>query len=144
MQEYQTPVSGPIRFSPTIQEYLGTRYYRSKRDGKYRSNDGRQLHRVIYSHVFGNIPHGWQVHHKDRDQQNNSLDNLQALAPLDHWNEHRDLHLISLDQGRRKERHPSVPYTCQWCGKQGVTAYRGTRLWCSRACTNAAWRDRHG
>ncbi len=48
-------------------------------------------HRAMpVSHVvwmFGTrvpLPDGWQVHHRDKDVQNNSFDNLIAVHPIDH------------------------------------------------------------
>jgi len=45
--------------------------------------DGRRvlLHRVVWEEANGPIPRGFVVHHKDLDQKNNSIENLE-LIPL--------------------------------------------------------------
>lgn len=38
------------------------------------------IHRLVYTAFVGVIPQGYHVDHKDNDQQNNRLDNLQLLT----------------------------------------------------------------
>jgi hypothetical protein len=85
----------PTVISPTIQEFLGVRYYRHGRTGFFprRKNcpvPREMISRAVWRDAYGNIPHGWVVHHKDRDRTNNQLENLIAMAPLDHADEHRE------------------------------------------------------
>ena len=46
------------------------------------------LHRRIWEDNHGPIPKGTQVHHKDGDHTNNSIDNLEVLSPGDHRRKH--------------------------------------------------------
>lgn len=55
---------------------------------KYRSN-----YRKIYEQDFGSIPNDnnnipFDIHHKDGDRTNNSIENLEALSVQDHYNRH--------------------------------------------------------
>ena len=54
------------------------------------------LHREIYKKYNGEIPEGWEIHHKDCNKTNNSPENLVALSS----SQHRLLH----EQIRREKR----------------------------------------
>lgn len=53
-----------------------------------KGNTGKKLHRLIYEHVKGKIPQGYEIHHKDGDKLNNSIENLEALTPYEHRQRH--------------------------------------------------------
>jgi hypothetical protein len=120
-----------------------------------RGQPTKTLHREIYSDAYGNIPHGWHVHHKDRDRQNNSIENLVALSPIDHWAEHieeqrakaeanRAMLLDNLSRGRKKPR-PLAAFTCTICAKEYVARpSHGLRrnICCSPACLKVSYRRR--
>lgn len=60
-----------------------------------RGNNGRistRIHRLVAEHFIGEIPKGYQVHHKDGNKQNNCVDNLEILSPGDHAVESRKMH----------------------------------------------------
>lgn len=46
------------------------------------------VHNIVYAWHKGEIPYGYQVHHKDRNKSNNNIDNLIALTPEEHREEH--------------------------------------------------------
>jgi hypothetical protein len=69
------------------QRFLGVSYYEC---GFYWQRDGVRLHRVVFEHFHGDIPEGWQVHHRDEDRSNNHPGNLALL----HGSEHARLHSI--------------------------------------------------
>lgn len=54
------------------------------------------LHREVYKKYNGDIPKGWEIHHKDCDKTNNNPQNLIALSR----SQHRLLH----EQLRREKR----------------------------------------
>lgn len=54
------------------------------------------LHRKVYEKYNGEIPKGWEIHHKDCNKRNNDPSNLVALSS----SQHRLLH----EELRRKER----------------------------------------
>lgn len=79
--------------------YNGKRYHRypeSKRSQHrnyfYRHDKNNEspvaLHRQIWEDRNGPIPKGMQVHHRDNDFSNNSIENLELLSPGDHRRKH--------------------------------------------------------
>ena len=42
------------------------------------------VHRFLYEQVYGPIPKGYHIHHKDENKLNNSLNNLEMLSNSDH------------------------------------------------------------
>lgn len=81
--------------SETVQVYKGVRYSLC---GKYFQNSHlkgeKRLHRVVYIDNFGDIPDGYDVHHKDHDRSNNAISNLCVISRrehhLHHWEEKSD------------------------------------------------------
>jgi hypothetical protein len=54
----------------------------------YKKLYGKHEHRVIAEKLFGPIPPGHHVHHKDGNRHNNSPENLEILSAADHAREH--------------------------------------------------------
>ena len=56
------------------------------------NDDGRitscYIHRAVYETFVGEIPAGYQIHHIDNNNENNSLSNLQLVDRLIHRREH--------------------------------------------------------
>lgn len=53
--------------------------------------DGKQnklLHRYIWEKYNGEIPEGYQIHHKDKNRKNYDLDNLELVDVRDHHRKH--------------------------------------------------------
>lgn len=48
----------------------------------------RYLHRDIYAATHGQIPEGYDVHHKDGNPLNNDISNLEAIPEGDHYRLH--------------------------------------------------------
>ena len=44
----------------------------------------KQAHRVIWEEAYGPIPAGYDIHHKDNNPHNNSLDNLMCMTHAEH------------------------------------------------------------
>lgn len=42
------------------------------------------FHRLVYEDFYGEIPDGYQVHHIDKNKDNNLISNLQLLSDSDH------------------------------------------------------------
>ena len=74
--------------APAVVEWNGSPYYYSKRTGYYRSSAGTELHRDMWALAFGPIADGVQIHHKDENRTNNTLDNLEALTSEAHARHH--------------------------------------------------------
>jgi hypothetical protein len=116
------------------QQYNGLTYYLLRKNGRPsgyvrlpESKGGRRvLHRDIYSGTYGNIPHGWHVHHMDGNVHNNVLENLKAMPKCDH------------DRLHQMERQGLVEFTCIIC-RQVTTGYSPidptlVRRYCSPQC----------
>ena len=58
----------------------GYKFRKDQKTGYYLSNNinGRRLrlHRYIYEKYNGEIPKGYDIHHKDHNKKNNTLENL--------------------------------------------------------------------
>lgn len=55
-------------------------------NGYYRATSGDRayLHRDTWVSHYGEIPEGWDIHHKDHDKTNNHIENLHCLSKSDH------------------------------------------------------------
>lgn len=66
----------------------GLRFRKDKKTGYYLSTyiNGKRyrLHRYLYEKYKGNIPKGYEVHHKDHNKDNNNLNNLVLLSAKEH------------------------------------------------------------
>jgi hypothetical protein len=71
-------------------QHKAVRYYFNKKTGYYQSNKGVKLHVEIYKSVYGEIPEGNVVHHKDGDKTNNDSTNLILMTA----SEHNKLHML--------------------------------------------------
>ena len=61
--------------------------FKRSKDGYY-LNPAGAMHRVVWNYFNGEIPEGYQIHHKDLDKNNNDISNLQLLT----FSEHAKIH----------------------------------------------------
>lgn len=54
---------------------------------KIETKASKHIHRLVYENFIGEIPDGYHIHHKDGDNQNNRIDNLELLSPSEHHTE---------------------------------------------------------
>lgn len=66
----------------------GMSFIRSGRKYYYNSHTRTYLHRYLWEKEYGKIPDGYQVHHKDHDPLNNSLDNFELIKRGEHQKHH--------------------------------------------------------
>ncbi|GBR73957.1 endonuclease HNH [Candidatus Termititenax aidoneus] len=52
----------------------------------------KNLHRYVWVKNFGKIPQGFFVHHKDKNKDNNKIDNLELLSANEHAQKHSYRH----------------------------------------------------
>ena len=78
-------VDVPEVVSPTKQVFRGEAYYLC---GFYFQRNGRRLHRAVWQAIYGEIPHGCHVHHRDGNRTNNHPSNLELLAAAEHLSHH--------------------------------------------------------
>ena len=70
-------------------EYGGNRYTLRENGYYARTNDDRSyLHRDIWEANFGEIPFGYEVHHKDGNKENNDPSNFECLESSEHGRKH--------------------------------------------------------
>lgn len=81
-------------------EYNGVRFYRYPNSNRRAHRDyfspGIQakqngvdlLHRQVWKDHFGDIPDGYQIHHKDENTLNNDLSNLECVTAKQHLHKH--------------------------------------------------------
>lgn len=90
--------------SPVIETYFGYRIYKNN-DGYKRivinSKEGTYnyaIHRLEWEFHHGEIPKGFEIHHKDHNRGNNDIDNLECVTPK----QHRRLHPEFTPRDRRQ------------------------------------------
>jgi uncharacterized protein YbdZ (MbtH family) len=120
--------------------FEGRDYYFDKTTGYYKSlmrhDDREYLHRAMWRSEHGNIPHGWHVHHKNEDKDDNRIDNFECL-PI---REHNLKHAATLaDNGRRMRQNLQITgeFVCEGCGTPFQAKNNGRNRWCSKKCANA-------
>lgn len=77
------------------------------------SSDWKLMAVVVWEKNHGQLPKGMVVHHKDRNQLNDDISNLQALTRADHLKEHR---------GEHKKSGPAYSKSSQKFAGSGTTA----------------------
>lgn len=110
--------------------FFNGRKYSHKSDGYWRATDGsrKPLHVAIWEAANGKVPDGYEIHHVDRNKDNNALENLQCLSIA----EHRRLHVkINRDKGILSP--PKYKTICAECGKEFLATVKHGKF-CSREC----------
>lgn len=99
----------------------------------HKNNHGRfvgsiGLHRFIWTYFNGEIPDGYEIHHRDFDKDNNDIANLELVTK----DEHQRIH------AERKIAHKKSVFTCAVCGKEFQAVNRGNNTYCSAECKHKA------
>jgi len=73
----------------------GYKFRKDKKTGYYLSSrkigtSRVRLHRYMWMKYYGEIPKGFEVHHKDGDKDNNEIENLELLSKKKHLKWHAD------------------------------------------------------
>lgn len=82
------------------------------------------LHREVWEHHFGPIPDGCDIHHRDFDKTNNSIENLECLTREDHK---KIKHPISEQRAIQHLKHLEAirPLTKAWhASPEGIAKHR--------------------
>lgn len=84
--------SVPMRARPPERHatYFNGRKFTLRNNGYYGATTGDRamMHRVVWEHHFGRIPHDHDIHHVDGDRLNNDLANLRLIAKAEHTRHH--------------------------------------------------------
>lgn len=118
--------------SDTKKIFNGYSFYKNK---KGRFTCTISLHRFLWMYLNGEIPEGYDVHHKDFNKDNNSIDNLQLLTK----DEHAKIHLA---HKIKKKHDKKMKFICQICGNEYESVNRGNNTYCSQTCKKIAERNR--
>lgn len=83
------------------QYFNGVKFTRDDKTGYYLNSSIRmRMHRYVWEFYYGEIPEGYQIHHKDRDKSNNDISNLEIIP----FSEHAKLH----NKERAETRHEEI------------------------------------
>jgi len=63
------------------------------------------LHQYVYEKEAGKIPEGFHIHHKDRNKDNNLIENLILLSSEDHSKEHGEYKYSNPERYRKQCEH---------------------------------------
>lgn len=55
----------------------------------------RYMHKLVWSFYNGEIPKGYEIHHKDLDRDNNDISNLELLTIQEHKKLHSELNKLN-------------------------------------------------
>lgn len=161
-----------------IAYFNGKRFTRDDKTGYYlgtvKENGKRQrLHRYIWEYYNGEIPKGYDIHHKDHNKDNNELDNLELITR----SQHSKLHCQELTEEQKQKRKDNLekkarPKAIEWHKSEKAKTWHkeqykrslgaleprkyicdycgkeymarpGTHRFCSGAC-GSAWRRKSG
>ena len=93
------------------------------------------IHRFVWTYFNGEIPDGYDVHHRDFNHDNNDIANLELVTKDAHQKIHAAVKVET--QARKKST-----FTCAVCGREYEAANRGNNAYCSAECKKIAERAR--
>lgn len=94
--------------------------FRKKTDKHFGCELG--LHRAVYSYYHGEIPAGYEVHHRNEDPTDNDVSNLQLKTHSEH-------------QAWHMKNRPQKEYQCKYCGNLFLSSSVITPMFCSKSCS---------
>lgn len=96
--------------------FNGIKYTKDIKTGYYlNSTTRKRLHRVVWEYYKGKIPKGYEIHHKDKNKDNNSINNLQLVSKKEHIEIHKRLLTEEERQKRRDNLNQNArPKAIEW------------------------------
>ena len=84
------------------------RYYKiiTSKEGNY----GKSLHRLIFEDVYGEIPKGYDIHHKNGDKLDNCILNLQLIRHDKHASLHHKNKKVSRETIEKRIQSTTKKY----------------------------------
>ena len=109
--------------------YTGNKYYwwkvGSDKVPPYRKGTSVSAHRYVWERANGPIPDGYQIHHKDHDASNNTLDNLEMVETVKHASYHAKKRLAENEEFRAKFHAAGIEAAKAWHkSEEGRTWHR--------------------
>ena len=98
--------------------------YNKNQDGYYISKRYDAAHIAAFKYCCGDIPDGYEIHHKDENRDNNDVSNFQILTR----SEHARLHAV--------KKFSKEIRTCPICGKEFEVDKESKAQCCSESCTH--------
>lgn len=118
--------------SDTKKIFNGFKFYKNKK-GRYSCTI--TLHRFLWQFYNGEIPEGYDIHHKDFNKENNDISNLELVTKEDH----KKIHLShKIKRTPRKKQK----FICTVCGNEYESVNHGNNNYCSQKCKKIAERVR--
>ncbi len=125
-------------------------------NGYYVFGKNNRLHRIVWESQFGPIAKGFDIHHKDGNKLNNTIENLECISHTEHLSIHmkanKKLHdWHKTDEGRKflgnksKElwkNRPTHSLKCENCGIDFQAKQIDRAKYCDNKCEQAARRER--
>lgn len=102
------------------------------------------LHREVWKSCIGEIPHGYHIHHKDGNFDNNDISNLECISLKEHKKIHestKERLNLSVKNKQVWQSKPKFKMFCQFCKKEFFAYFPSFTKFCSGNCT-AKSRDR--
>ena len=112
------------------QIFAGVTFYKGSKSNYFRVNIS--LHQFIWRYCVGEIPKGYDIHHKDLNPNNNDISNFQMLTKSEHIRLHKTIEI---------ERPQE--FTCKICGKKFLAVKAEKNYFCSEKCRCADKRSRN-
>lgn len=119
--------------SDTKKTFNGINFYR---DGRGNYLCSITLHRFVWCYANGEIPDGYEIHHRDFNHDNNDIANLELVTK----DEHQRIHAAC-----KKQKSPpkKSKFTCAVCGREYEAVRQRSNKYCSAECRYAAGREKH-
>ena len=70
-------------------------------------DDRMLMHRYVWEKEIGKIPDGYDIHHKNNDRSDNSIDNLECLLKAEHTKLYSP-HNNQYTKGRKRDTHRTI------------------------------------
>ena len=110
-----------IEYKNNYAIFNGERFKKDNKTGYYLSSgnlvNGKRirLHRYIWEYYYGEIPKGYDIHHKDHNKDNNDISNLEMLLKKDHIYLHkREITDETRNKYRENMNRNARPKAIEW------------------------------
>lgn len=71
------------------------------------NNKNTLLHRYVWEKHYGEIPKGFEIHHKDKNRSNYNIDNLELISSYEHHKKHAIENNLGVCNKGKLKKHSS-------------------------------------